>query len=124
MTLRLLRMVSPGMFQHPARRDHHLHRRRSGALVRHISHREEPLHRRRHLGPDHAARRAFDRPGSGGGHVVQPAPPSGAVLNLPHGYSPEMFVVCLGFPAARQLPAIRARTPVTWQSLSHWERFA
>jgi nitroreductase len=46
----------------------------------------------------------------------------GSVLNLPAGLSPEMFI-CLGFAAPRQPPAIRPRTPVTWQSLSHWERF-
>jgi nitroreductase len=44
------------------------------------------------------------------------------VLNLPAGLSPEMFV-CLGYAAAAQPPAIRARAPVTWQSLTSWGRF-
>jgi nitroreductase len=47
---------------------------------------------------------------------------AGAVLNLPEGLSAEMFI-CLGFAAPQQPSVIRPRTPVTWQSLSHWERF-
>lgn len=46
----------------------------------------------------------------------------GAVLNLPEGLSPEMFI-CLGHAALQQPPPMRPRTPVTWQSLSRWERF-
>ena len=46
----------------------------------------------------------------------------GAVLNLPRGLSPEMLV-CLGHPTAVQPPAMRPRAPVTWQSLTRWERF-
>src|SRR5262249_34589126 len=49
---------------------------------------------------------------AGGG--VGPKPPA--------GFRPRRFI-CLGSPAARHPPAIRPRTPVTWQSLSHWERF-
>jgi len=45
------------------------------------------------------------------------------VLNLPDGLSPEMFI-CLGYPAPVQPPAMRARTPVTWQSLTTWERYS
>jgi nitroreductase len=44
------------------------------------------------------------------------------VLNLRPGLSPEMFI-CLGYPAPVQPPAMRARTPVTWQSLTSWERY-
>jgi len=46
----------------------------------------------------------------------------GAILNLPEGLSPEMFI-CLGYAAPHQPSAIRPRSPVTWESLSHWERF-
>jgi nitroreductase len=45
-----------------------------------------------------------------------------AVLNLPDGLSPEMFV-CLGHPAPAQPAGIRTRGSVTWQSLTRWERF-
>ena len=43
------------------------------------------------------------------------------VLNLPPSFSPEM-IVCLGYPADVQAP-IRApgKQRVTWQSLTHWE---
>jgi nitroreductase len=40
------------------------------------------------------------------------------VLNLPDYSSPELLV-CLGYAAPRQ----PARSPVTWQSLTEWERF-
>jgi nitroreductase len=42
-----------------------------------------------------------------------------AVLNLPAHLSPELLV-CLGYAAPAQPPAMRARTPVTWQSLTDW----
>ena len=45
-----------------------------------------------------------------------------AVLNAPEGLSPEMLV-CLGHAAATQPPGMRSRGPVTWQSLTQWERF-
>ena len=45
-----------------------------------------------------------------------------AILNLPGRLSPELFV-CLGYPDLRQPLAMRARRPVTWQSLTDWERF-
>jgi hypothetical protein len=44
------------------------------------------------------------------------------VLNIPGHLSPEMLL-CLGYPAAIQPPGMRARAPVTWQSLTDWERF-
>ena len=45
-----------------------------------------------------------------------------AVLNLPARLSPELFV-CLGYAAPAQPLAMRARTPVTWQSLTDWAPF-
>jgi len=44
------------------------------------------------------------------------------VLNLPEHLSPELFI-CLGYPAPAQPPAMRPRSPVTWQDLTDWERF-
>ena len=44
------------------------------------------------------------------------------VLNLPEHLSPEL-IIALGYPAPVQPLAIRPRTPVTWQSLTDWERF-
>jgi nitroreductase len=120
-TLRLLRMVSPGMFQRPR------------ALIticidgqRARSFGMSPTTKSLYIDVGTSAQTmllAAHSIGLGAGVVTSFSRAAvGAVLNLPAGFSPEMFV-CLGFPAARQLPAIRPRTPVTWQSLSHWERF-
>src|SRR5262245_55683309 len=46
-----------------------------------------------------------------------------AVLNVAEGLSPEMFV-CLGHPAPTQPRGMASRGPVTWQSLTQWERFS
>ena len=120
-TLRLLRMVSPGMFQRPR-----------AVITICIDGR-----RARSFGMSPAAKGLYIDVGTSAQTMLLAAHSIGlgagvvtsfsraaacAVLNLPEGYSPEMFV-CLGFAAARQPPAIRPRTPVTWQSLSHWERF-
>ena len=45
-----------------------------------------------------------------------------AVLNLPDGWRPEMFV-CLGHAAPSQPAGIPARRRVTWRTLTHWGRF-
>jgi len=46
-----------------------------------------------------------------------------AVLNLPEGWSPELFV-CLGHAAPVQPTGMRARGNVTWRTLTRWERFS
>src|SRR5262249_14539925 len=45
-----------------------------------------------------------------------------AVLNLPEAWSPEMFV-CLGHAAPLQPVGMRPRGNVTWRSRARWERF-
>jgi nitroreductase len=45
-----------------------------------------------------------------------------AILNVPEGLSPEMFV-CLGHAAPTQPRGMPTRGPVTWQTLTQWERF-
>ena len=121
-TLRLLRMVSPGMFQRP----------RAVILIcidgrRAITFGMLPTARGLYVDVGTAAQTmllAAHSLGLGSGLVTSFSRAAvGAILNLPAELSPEMFV-CLGFAAPRQPPAIRPRTPVTWQSLSHWERFA
>jgi len=120
-TLRLLRMVSPGMFQRP----------RAvivicidGARARSFG--MAPTARGLYVDVGTAAQTmllAAHSLGLGTGLVTSFSRAAvAAVLNLPDGFSPEMFI-CLGIAAAQQPPAIRPRTPVTWQSLSHWERF-
>ena len=44
-----------------------------------------------------------------------------AILNLPAGWSPEL-IICLGHPTPDQPPAMGPRRPVTWKDLTHWER--
>ena len=120
-TLRLLRMVSPGMFQRP----------RAvivicidGARARSFG--MAPTARGLYVDVGTAAQTmllAAHSLGLGTGLVTSFSRAAvAAVLNLPDGLSPEMFI-CLGIAAAQQPGAIRPRTPVTWQSLSHWERF-
>ena len=45
------------------------------------------------------------------------------ILNLPDSYSPEMFI-CLGHKAEAAQPGMRAWKKITWRDLTHWERFA
>jgi len=45
-----------------------------------------------------------------------------AILGLPGGWSPELFV-CLGHAAAIQPTGMRARGRVTWRTRTRWERF-
>lgn len=120
-TLRLLRMVSPGMFQRP----------RAAVLIcvdrqRAMAFGMQPTAKGPYVDVGTAAQTmllAAHSLGLGSGLVTSFSHAAvSAILNLPGPLSPEMFV-CLGFSAPQQPPAIRPRAPVTWQSLSHWERF-
>lgn len=119
--LRLLRMASPGMFQRPQAViviciDGQ--RARSFGML--------PTAKGLYVDVGTAAQTillAAHSLGLGAGIVTSFSRAAvGAILNLPEGLSPEMFI-CLGYAAADQPSAIRPRSPVTWQSLSHWERF-
>ena len=44
------------------------------------------------------------------------------ILNLPERYSPEMFI-CVGHRAETVQPGMRAWKRITWRDLTHWERF-
>ena len=44
------------------------------------------------------------------------------ILNLPDAYTPEMFI-CIGHQAASSQTGMRAWKKITWQDLTHWERF-
>ncbi len=44
------------------------------------------------------------------------------ILNLPAGYSPEM-IICVGRRAPDARPGMRAFKRITWRDLTHWERF-
>jgi nitroreductase len=122
LTLRLLRMVTPGMFQRPV------------AMIvicidraRAESFGMRPTAKGLHVDVGTAAQTmllAAHALALGSGVVTSfSQAAASAVLNLPEGWSPELFV-CLGHAAAVQPAPMRARTPVTWQSLTQWERFA
>jgi nitroreductase len=122
LTLRLLRMVTPGMFQRPV------------AIIvicidraRAESFGMRPTAKGLYVDVGTAAQTmllAAHSLGLGSGVVTSFSQAAvGAVLNLPEGWSPELFV-CLGHAAPVQPAPMRARTPVTWQSLTQWERFS
>jgi nitroreductase len=121
LTLRVLRMVTPGMFQHPV------------AMVvicvdgtRAESFGMRPTAKGLYVDVGTAAQTmllAAHSLGLGAGVVTSFSQAAvSAVLNLPAGWSPELFV-CLGHAAPVQPAPMRPRTPVTWQSLTQWERF-
>ena len=121
LTLRLLRMVSPGMFQRPT----------AAVLICIDRERVVSFGMRTDLkglsvDVGTAAQTillAAHSLGLGSGIVTSFSQAAvRAILNLPERLSPELFV-CLGYAEPAQPLAMRARTPVTWQSLTNWERF-
>jgi nitroreductase len=121
LTLRLLRMVTPGMYQRPV------------AIVvicidraKAASFGMRPNAKGLYVDVGTAAQTmllAAHALGLGSGVVTSfSQAAASAVLNLPEGLSPEMFV-CLGHAAATQPPGMPTRGHLTWQSLTQWERF-
>ena len=120
-TLRLLRVVSPGMFQRPV------------AVVvicidwdRVASFGMRSDTRGPHVDVGTLAQTmllAAHSLGLGSGIVTSFSQAAVAqVLNLPERMSAEL-IVCLGYAAPAQPAPMRARSPVTWQTLTDWERF-
>jgi nitroreductase len=120
-TLRLLRVVSPGMFQRPV------------AVVvicidwdRIASFGMRPGTRGPYVDVGTLAQTmllAAHSLGLGSGIVTSFSQAAVAkVLNLPEHMTPEL-IVCLGYAAAAQPAPMRARSSVTWQNLTEWERF-
>jgi len=121
LTLRLLRMVTPGMFQRPV------------AIVvicidraKAMSFGMRPNAKGLYVDVGTAAQTMLLAAHSlelGSGVVTSFSQAAvSAVLNLPDGLSPEMFV-CLGHAAPTQPPGMPTRGHLTWQSLTQWERF-
>jgi nitroreductase len=120
-TVRLLRMVAPGMFQHPAaivvicidwRRaaQYGMPRHNTGVYV------DVGTALQSMLLAAHAL-------GLGAGPVTSFSKAAvGVMLNLPAQLSPEVLV-CLGHPAPTGPPPMRPRERITWQSLTDWEAF-
>jgi nitroreductase len=120
-TLDLLRMVSPGMFQRPT------------AIVvicidraKAESFGMRPTAKGLYVDVGTAAQTmllAAHSLGLGAGVVTSFSQAAvSAVLNVPEGLSPEMFV-CLGHPAPVQPRGMPSRGRVTWETLTQWERF-
>jgi nitroreductase len=120
-TLRLLRMVSPGMFQQPAAvvvicidwqrvAQYGMPRQNTGVYV------DVGTALQTILLAAHAI-------GLGAGPVTSFSKAAvRVILNLPDHLSPEALV-CLGHPAPDGSPPMRTRGRITWQSLTDWERF-
>lgn len=121
LTLRLLRMVSPGMLQKSAAIVLIcIDWKRVGAYG--LSAHSEGLY----IDVGTAAQTmllAAHSIGLGSGIVTSFSHAAvGAVLNLPQHLSPEMFI-CLGYADPAEPPPMRAWGKITWQSLVDWERF-
>ena len=121
LTLRLLRMVSPGMFQRPT----------AAVLICIDRERVVSFGMRTDLkglsvDVGTAAQTillAAHSLGLGSGIVTSFSQAAvRAILNLPERLSPELLV-CLGYAEPAQPLPMRARAPVTWQRLTDWERF-
>ncbi len=121
LTLKLLRMVTPGMFQRPvamvvicidrAKAESFGMRPNAKGLSVDVGTAAQTM-----LLAAHSL-------GLGSGVVTSFSQAAvSAVLNLPQGLSPEMFV-CLGHAPPAQPVGMRTRGQVTWQSLTQWERF-
>ena len=122
MTLRVLRMVTPGMFQRP-----------TAIVVVCIDEDAASAYRMRstakslYVDVGTAAQTmllAAHSLGLGSGLVTSFSQAAvSAILALPDGWSPELFV-CLGHPAPIQPAGMPSRGRITWRSLTRWERFA
>jgi nitroreductase len=120
-TLRLIRMVSPGMFQRP-----------TALIVVCVDWQTVKLNR---MPTDYRtiyldigtaaenmllAAHALDL---GSGPVTSFSKEAARVLlNLPERFAPIMFI-CLGHPAPPEYPSVRPRKKLTWEDLTYWERF-
>jgi nitroreductase len=120
-TLRLLRMVSPGMIQHP-----------TAAVVicidwrRVAEYRIPPQNKVVEVDVGTALQTmllAAHAVGLGAGPVMSFSKAAvRVILQLPSHLSPEVLV-CLGHPAPDGPPPMRTRGRITWQSLTDWEDF-
>lgn len=120
-TLRLLRLVSPGMFQ-----------RAPVVIVICIDwdvvrQRELPTHSRPIAMDVGAAAQTMMLAAHAQGLASGPVTSFSrsavqVVLNLPETLSPEMFV-CLGYAALQPQGGMRGYEKVTWRDLTYWDRF-
>lgn len=120
-TMRLLRMVSPGMFQ------------RCPVVIvicvdwEVVRLRELPTHSRPIAMDVGAAAQTMMLAAHSMGLATGPVTSFSrsavrVVLNLPDNLSPEMFV-CVGYAAPKPQGGMRAYEKVTWRDLTYWDRF-
>ena len=120
-TRRLIRLVSPGMFQH------------APALILlclneevMIEHSLPPSDRALLIDIGTAAQTimlAAHGIGLASGPVTSYSKEAiRVILNLPDSYSPEMFI-CIGHKAESTRRGMKAWKKITWRDLTHWERF-
>ncbi len=120
-TRRLIRLVSPGMFQ------------KAPALILIctngdvlIEHSLPPTDRALLIDIGTAAQTmmlAAHALGLGSGPVTSFSREAiKVILNLPASYSPEMFI-CIGHKAPTARPGMKPWKKITWRDLTHWERF-
>jgi nitroreductase len=120
-TLRLLRMVSPGMFQHPAAavvicidwqrvEDYGIPRQNKVVEVDVGAAMQTMLLAAHSLGLGAGPVMSFSRA------AVR------VILNLPPHLTPEVLIG-FGRPTPEGLPSMRSRGRITWQSLTDWEVF-
>lgn len=121
LSLRLIRMFSPGMFQRP-----------QAMILICIdwnvveSYQSPPTDRAPYIDLGASMQTmmlAAHAIGLGSGPVTSFSKAAvQVVLNLPENLSPEI-IICIGYPSAKsQLPML-PKKKVTWQSLTKWERF-
>ena len=118
-TLRVLRMVSPGMEQRPS------------VIVLICIDQDEGDISPRNLSVYYDVGTAAENMmlaahsvGLGAGIVTSFSKEAvRVVLNLPERLSPHMFI-CLGHPAAERGLGVQSSRRVTWESLTYWERFS
>jgi len=120
-TLKLLRMVTPGMFQRPTAIVVICVDRAAAA-----SFGMRPTAKGLSVDVGTAAQTmllAAHSLGLGSGLVTSFSEAAvSAVLGLPDGWSPELLV-CLGHAAPVQPAGMPSRGKITWRSLTRWERF-
>ena len=118
-TLRVLRMVSPGMFQRPPVVIVICIDRDEGD----ISSRDLSVYYDAGTGAENMMLAAHSM-GLGAGVVTSFSKEAvRVVLNLPERLSPHMFV-CVGHRASDKAPGVQSSRRITWESLTFWERFS
>jgi nitroreductase len=119
--IRLIKMVSPGMFQQPQ------------AIILICIDQEKvaanqfsPTDRSAYIDLGTAMQTmmlAAHSIGLGSGPVTSFSKAAvRVVLNMPPNLNPEVMV-CIGHPAPKKQLPMRSKTKITWQSLTDWDRF-